>query len=230
MLTSELAKQVQAEGVFSDSFDYNRFAKNAKQVLNDYATDVYELKELVSPNTVYYRHALDDLTANLPKLYEDFLQDVLAHKSNYINDFDMEAYDFVYEDARASIIKYGKEAQKEYRTCEADLYATFMQIIEFAVKRLVEKIKNGAISIPALTDFDFSRMEATSDANNIAFDVLISDYNYSFLPTEITEETVSKEFEKKRAIMNNTITEQYLYEKLVEEEDKLIDFAYACLE
>ena len=41
---------------------------------------------------------------------------------------------------------------------------------------------------------------------------------------------MSKEFEKKRAIMNNTITEQYLYEKLVEEEDKLIDFAYACLE
>ena len=72
-------------------------------------------------------------------------------------------------------------------------------------------------------------MEATSDASNIAFDVLISDYNYSFLPTEITEETISKEFEKKRAIMNNTITEQYLYEKLVEE-DKLIDFAYACLE
>lgn len=71
-------------------------------------------------------------------------------------------------------------------------------------------------------------MEATSDANNIAFDVLIYDYNYSFLPTEITEETVSEEFEKKRAIMNNTITGQYLYEKLVEE-DKLIDFVYACL-
>lgn len=229
MLTSELAKQVQTEGVFSDSFDYNRFARYAKQVLNDYATNVYEVKELVSPNTVYYRHALDNLTAKLPKLYEAFLEDVLAHKSNYVNDFDMEAYDFAYEDARALIIKYGKEAQKEYQTCETDLYATFIQVIEFAVKRLVEKIKNGAISIPSLTDFDFPRMEATSDASNIAFDVLISDYNYSFLPTEITEETISKEFEKKRAIMNNTITEQYLYEKLVEE-DKLIDFAYACLE
>lgn len=229
MLTSELAKQVQTEGVFSDSFDYNRFARYAKQVLNDYATNVYEVKELVSPNTVYYRHALDNLTAKLPKLYEAFLEDVLAHKSNYVNDFDMEAYDFAYEDARALIIKYGKEAQKEYQTCETDLYATFIQAIEFAVKRLVEKIKNGAISIPSLTDFDFPRMEATSDASNIAFDVLISDYNYSFLPTEITEETVSKEFEKKRKIMNNTITEQYLYEKLVEK-DKLIDFAYACLD
>ncbi|MCL8206266.1 hypothetical protein M5361_14095 [Ligilactobacillus agilis] len=228
MLTSELAKQVQTEGVFSDSFDYNRFARYAKQVLNDYATNVYEVKELVSPNTVYYRHALDNLTAKLPKLYETFLEDVLAHKSNYVNDFDMEAYDFAYEDARALIIKYGKEAQKEYQTCETDLYATFIQVIEFAVKHLIEKIKNGAISIPSLTDFDFPRMEATSDASNIAFDVLISDYNYSFLPTEITEETVSKEFEKKRAIMNNTITGQYLYEKLVEE-DKLIDFAYACL-
>ena len=81
MLTSELAKQVQTEGVFSDSFDYNRFARYAKQVLNDYATNVYEVKELVSPNTVYYRHALDNLTAKLPKLYEAFLEDVLAHKS-----------------------------------------------------------------------------------------------------------------------------------------------------
>lgn len=220
---------MQAEGVFSDSFDYNRFAKNAKQVLNDYATDVYELKELVLPNTVYYRHALDDLTANLPKLYEAFLEDVLAHKSNYVNDFDMEAYDFAYEDARALIIKYGEEAQEECRTCEADFYTAFMHDIDFAVKRLVEKIKNGAISNPSLTGFDFPRMEATSGASNIAFNVLIPYYHYSFLPFEITEETVSEEFEKKRKIMNNTITEQYLYENLIEE-DKLIDFAYACLE
>lgn len=226
--TVELAKQVQAEGVFSDSFDYNRFVLNAKVALGDYA-NIYELKELVSPNTVYYRHALDDLIANSPKLYEDFLKYVLAHKSYFTNDFDMEAYDFVYDDVKTLIIKYGKEAQKEYQTCEIAFYTAFMHDIDFVVEHLVEKIKNGAISNSIFAKFDLAKMEATSSATNVAYKALSFDYNYSFLPTEITEETVSKEFEKKRTIMNNTITEQYLYENLVRK-GKLVDFAYACLE